>query len=51
VTRKILAAVEDREADGIVMGGRKRSGVQKALLGSIAEDVMRSADRPVTLTG
>ena len=51
VTRKILAAAEERAADGIVMGGRKRSGVQKAVLGSIAEDVMLSADRPVTLTG
>lgn len=51
VTRKILATAEDREADGIVMGGRRRSGVQKAILGSIAEDVMLSADRPVTLTG
>jgi nucleotide-binding universal stress UspA family protein len=51
VTRKILAAADDRDVDGIVMGGRRRSGVQKAILGSIAEDVMLSADRPVTLTG
>lgn len=51
VTRKILATAEDRDTDRIVMGGRRRSGVQKVLLGSIAEDVMLSADRPVTLTG
>ena len=51
VTRKVLETAEEREVDSIVMGGRKRSGVQKTLLGSIAQDVMLSADRPVTLTG
>ncbi|SFR67480.1 Nucleotide-binding universal stress protein, UspA family [Halogeometricum rufum] len=51
VERKILRTADERDADGIVMGGRKRSGVQKVLLGSVALDVMLSADRPVTLTG
>jgi len=51
VARRILAAAETRNADGIVMGGRKRSGVQKALLGSTVRDVICAAERPVTLTG
>ncbi|MFA1611726.1 universal stress protein [Halobellus rubicundus] len=51
VARTIIDEAEERDATGIVMGGRKRSGVQKVLLGSITQDVMLSADRPVTLTG
>jgi len=51
VTRRILATAEERGVDGIVMGGRKRSGIQQVLLGSTVQDVMLSADRPVTLIG
>jgi nucleotide-binding universal stress UspA family protein len=51
VARTILEMAADREVDGVVMGGRKRSGVRSVLLGSTVQDVTLSADRPVTITG
>lgn len=51
VVRTILEVAEEHDVDGIVVGGRKRSGVQKVLMGSTSMDTMLSAERPVTLTG
>lgn len=51
VAETILEHADDADADSIVMGGRKRSGVQKVLLGSTTQDIFLSADRPVTITG
>ena len=51
VARTILDMAAERDADSIVMGGRKRSGFQEVLLGSITQDVMLAAARPVVITG
>ena len=51
VARKILDVAAQRGADSIVMGGRKRSGLQEVLMGSTTQDVMLSAELPVTITG
>jgi len=37
----------DEETDMIVMGTRGRSGIEKYLLGSVTEKVVRTADVPV----
>lgn len=43
----ILAVAKETSADLIVVGTRGRSGLGKFLLGSVAEEVLRSADRDV----
>ena len=48
---KIRAHAAEIDAESIVLGGRKRSGVAKVVMGSIAMDVLLSTERPVTLTG
>jgi nucleotide-binding universal stress UspA family protein len=51
VSERIVRAADELGADEVVVGGRKRSGVAKVLLGSTVQDVLLSADRPVTVTG
>ncbi len=45
----IVQAAERLSADAIVVGSHGRTGLSKALLGSVAEDVVRRAHRPVTV--
>ncbi len=47
-TDAILETAEDVEADRIIVGGRKRSPVGKALFGSTAQQVMLNASCPTT---
>lgn len=50
---KIIEIARDLDADAIHVGGRKRSAIGKAVMGSVAQEVILNADRPVTvaLTG
>jgi nucleotide-binding universal stress UspA family protein len=43
----ILSYAEDNDVDVIVMGTHGRTGVKRALLGSVTEDVVRHAEIPV----
>jgi nucleotide-binding universal stress UspA family protein len=45
--REILSAVEDVAADLVVMGTHGRRGVSHALLGSVAEKIVRLSPVPV----
>lgn len=44
---EILAYVEDNEIDMVVMGTQGRTGLDRVLVGSVAERVVRLADVPV----
>lgn len=45
--REILAVADERDARYVVVGGRRRSPVGKAMFGSITQEVLLGADRPV----
>lgn len=45
----IVESAEDEGIDAIVMGSHGRSGVQRILLGSVAETVVRRSPVPVTV--
>ena len=47
--RAILEYATDNEFDQIVMGSHGRSGIDRTLLGSVAETVARRAEIPVTI--
>ncbi|WP_129113576.1 universal stress protein [Halegenticoccus tardaugens] len=49
--RVILDYADDHDIDQIVMGSHGRSGIDRALLGSVAETVIRRAWTPVTIIG
>lgn len=46
---EIVEYAEEVDADTIVIPGRKRSPVGKAVFGSVTQDVILNADRPVTI--
>ncbi|MGM0604654.1 MAG: universal stress protein [Halobacteriota archaeon] len=47
--KTILNYADEISADHIVMGSTGRSGLQRVLLGSVAERVVRRSDTPVTI--
>lgn len=49
--REILEYVDEHGIDQIVMGSHGRSGIDRTLLGSVAETVTRRARIPVTVVG
>jgi len=48
-SRAIVQYAEEHDVDQIVMGSHGRSGVTRILLGSVAENVVRSSTIPVTV--
>jgi nucleotide-binding universal stress UspA family protein len=46
-SRKIVRYAEQERCDLIIMGTHGRGGIDRLLLGSVAEQVVRSSDVPV----
>jgi nucleotide-binding universal stress UspA family protein len=49
VAEAIVRAAEEEQVDVIAMATHGRSGLQRAVYGSVAEQVLRSATKPVLL--
>lgn len=49
VATVLMRTAAEAEADLIVMGTSGRHGLRRLLLGSVAESLLRAADRPVLL--
>ncbi|MFC6989772.1 universal stress protein [Haloplanus sp. GCM10025708] len=45
----VVDAIDDHDADHVVMGSHGRTGVSRVLLGSVAERVLRRLTVPVTV--
>lgn len=50
-SEEIIAYSEEDGFDGIVMGRQGETGLSRVLLGSVADNVSRHSDLPVTLVG
>jgi nucleotide-binding universal stress UspA family protein len=48
--KAILGATEDERADLIVIGSRSGSNLHGLLIGSVAQEVVQSSDRPVLVS-
>jgi nucleotide-binding universal stress UspA family protein len=46
---EILAAADEGNVDLTVMASRRRSGIPRLVLGSVAEGVLRGSNRPVLI--
>jgi nucleotide-binding universal stress UspA family protein len=50
-TQQVIAAIQQFEADRVLLGTRSRSKIGKLLIGSVAEQVLRSVNIPVITVG
>lgn len=50
-TQQVIAAIQQFEADRAILGTRSRSKIGKLLIGSVAEQVLRSVNIPVITVG
>ncbi|MEF8814477.1 MAG: universal stress protein, partial [Halovenus sp.] len=48
---QIVNVAEERDADMIILGGRKRSPLGALVFGSVSQSVILDSERPVAVTG
>ncbi len=51
IWRNLIQIIKDKQIDLIVLGTHGRTGIEKALVGSVAEEIFRRADCPVLTVG